>query len=98
MSWKKKGKKGKRRSKRRRKKKERKEKGRNREKENNSNNKTIMNMYKNLKGDKNHSLNEVCENTKHKQWDEIMNIAQDTKVEAESMKTSQTEIKLIIKI
>lgn len=55
-------------------------------------------MCKNLKGEKNHSLNEVCENTKHKQWDEIMNIVQDTKVEAESMKTSQTEIKLVIKI
>ena len=52
-----------------------------------------MNMFKDLKEDMNKSLNEVCENTKEL-LSKIMKAIKVVKLEIESLKKSQTEIKV----
>jgi hypothetical protein len=53
----------------------------------------IVNMFKEFEEDMNKSLNEVCENTKEL-LSKIMKAIKVVKLEIESLKKSQTEIKV----
>lgn len=57
---------------------------------------TIMDMFKEFEENISKSFDEVCENTK-KQLNKIMKTIQDIKVEMESLKKIQTEVKVQMK-